>query len=180
MTTPKDFALALLSGLGLTESQNNIDAIVSAEAAEGGFMSNTANFNPLNTTQKATGSQLASGFSSSGPQIQSYPDWPTGLQATIATLKNGLYNDILASLAASADPQTTLNVWAANPHYGWVPPIPKVNTAYGSYTFPTSAKMGSFPIGSATSSGMTTPIVKLGLLGGILYALYRALPIILK
>jgi hypothetical protein len=151
MTTPRDFAIALLSGLGLPLTQNNITAMISAQAAEGGFCplqadcgsataaERTAYYNPLNITQPIKGSSVASGYAASaskgGPAIQAYPDWPTGLQAAITIFKNGFYKDILASFQASADPSTTLAVWAKNPNYGWVL-TPGVNLAYGAYTFP--------------------------------------------
>ena len=160
MTTPLDFAVALLSGLGLPLTQNNIDAMVSAQAAEGGFCpleancgaytaaERTAFYNPLNITQNAKGSTVASGYAASasqgGPAIQAYPDWPTGLKAAITILRNGYYGDILASFQASADPATTLAVWGKNPKYGWTI-TPAVNTAYGSYTFPAGPSTTPLP-----------------------------------
>jgi hypothetical protein len=138
MTTPRDFAVALLAGLNLPLSQNNVDAMVSAEAIEGGFMNNTATYNPLNVTQPITGSTTASGFgpgTSNPANIQAYPNWPVALSATIALFKNGLYGDILSSFQTSAPPSTTLEVWAKNSHYGWTF-TPSVDTSYGAETFP--------------------------------------------
>src|SRR5271154_5691264 len=115
VTTPHDFALALLSGLGLPMTQNNIDAMVSAQAAEGGFMSTsaeqTAFYNPLNITQVLNSSR-ASGYVNGTVNIQAYPDWATGLAAAVKIFQNGFYGDILASFQASNPPATTLAVWA--------------------------------------------------------------------
>lgn len=116
MTTPRDFAIALLSGLGAPLTPNNISAMIAFQAQEGGFMHNTANYNPLNSTLAYKGSTVAKGFSI--PAIQAYADWPTGLQATINTLKNGLYGNILAALAASSSPDTTLQAIKNSP-FGW-------------------------------------------------------------
>jgi hypothetical protein len=116
MTTPRDFAIALLSGLGLPLTQNNLQALIAFQAQEGGFMHNTANYNPLNSTLPYKGSTVAKGFST--PAIQAYTDWPSGLQATINTLKNGLYNNILAALQASSAPDTTLQAVKNSP-FGW-------------------------------------------------------------
>jgi hypothetical protein len=69
-------------------------------------------------TQPAEGSRLAPGFSKNGPQIQAYPDWETGLDATATLFKNGFYKGVLASLARSATPADTLREIALSP-YGW-------------------------------------------------------------
>lgn len=116
MTTPRDFAIALLSGLGLPLTQNNLAAMIAFQAQEGGFMHNTAFYNPLNSTLAYKGSTTAKGFSA--PPIQAYTDWPSGLQATINTLKNGLYNNILAAFQASSAPDTTLQAIKNSP-FGW-------------------------------------------------------------
>jgi hypothetical protein len=117
--TPIDFAKALLSRLGLPQSENNIAALVGLQVQEGGHSANSAKFNPMNVTQIVPGvSKLAPGFSQSGPQIQAYPDWQTGLEATATLLMNGKYKGVLASLAKSASPADTLKEIALSP-YGW-------------------------------------------------------------
>lgn len=172
MTTPHDFALALLSGLGLPMTQNNIDALVSAQAAEGGFMSTTAEqtayYNPLNITQ-ILNSTTASGYQGGTVPIQAYPDWATGLAAAVKIFQNGFYNDILASLRASATPQATLAVWAKNPNYGWTT-TPAVNTAYGSQTFPQGPS--SVPLVVPPQSGAAPMLVNPVRLAGTTLMVY--------
>ena len=92
--TPRNFAAALLTAVGAPLSKANISSIVDWEAREGGNWRNTARFNPLNTTQPEPG------YSETGTQgnIGSYTSWAQGLQATVTTLENGDYNDILAAL----------------------------------------------------------------------------------
>src|SRR5262249_18929685 len=51
--------------------------------------------NPMNTTQDEPGAQ-----SQNSVGVKSYPTLAEGLQATIATLNNGLYPDILLQLRA--------------------------------------------------------------------------------
>jgi hypothetical protein len=162
MTTPRDFAVALLSGLGLPLTLNNIAAMVSAQAIEGGFSHNTATYNPLNITQPAKGSSTAQGFGTAAnpANIQAYPDWPTALSATIALFKNGLYNDILASFQKSADPQTTLAVWAKNPSYGWTF-TPEVNMTYADEPFPQGPSSKPLP-SSIFAQAITGPAPALG------------------
>jgi hypothetical protein len=115
VTTPHDFAVALLAALDLPMSTNNIQSLIAIQAQEGGFMHNPAYYNPLNTAY-VLNSTTASGFSS--PAIQAYPDWPTGLSATVKTLQNGLYPNILAALQASSLPDTTLQAVKNSP-FGW-------------------------------------------------------------
>lgn len=91
--TPGSWAKSLLSGLGLPQSGANISAVTGWEAREGGNWNNTAHFNPLNTTWNEPG---ATSINSVG--VKAYTSWGQGLTATEATLKSGLYNDILAAL----------------------------------------------------------------------------------
>lgn len=98
---PTDFANALLGELGFPDSKTNVDNILGWYNAEGGNWNNTAKHNPLNTTQQETGSSVMSGGNSSG--VQSYPNWKSGLDATVATLEtpgHG-YSQILADLNTS-------------------------------------------------------------------------------
>jgi hypothetical protein len=105
--TPADFAQALLSRLALPVSDNNIAALVAFQAHEGGFMHNSASFNPLNTTQPAPGGRQASGLDQH-IGVKAYANWNEGLEATARTLQNGLYGGILAALKRSAHPDETL------------------------------------------------------------------------
>ena len=61
------------------------------QAREGGGGAN----NPLNSTQTVAGSTALSG---NPDGVQNYPNVAEGISATVITLRNGLYNDILMYL----------------------------------------------------------------------------------
>ncbi len=126
INTPADFAHALLQKLGLPTSDNNIQALVAAQAVEGGHMHNAAMFNPLNTTWKMPNSHAATQIG-----VQSYNNWDDGLTATAKTFSNGLYKDILAAFARSAPPDETLKLagWRT---WGWDRAVGKAE-GYQSY-----------------------------------------------
>ncbi len=93
-----DFAAAVLSGLGDRQTAANMRSMENWEAREGGNWNNTAAFNPLNTTLVYDGSHVMNGGNSAG--VQAYKNWADGLAATIQTLRNGNYGDILNALAS--------------------------------------------------------------------------------
>lgn len=169
MTTPRDFAYALLNAMNLPTTDNNVMALVALQALEGGFMANPAAFNPLNTTQRMSGSQTLGGTVG----IQAYTSWQQGLDATQKTLLNGYYGSILSALSNSADPDTTLNVWAASP-WGTTNAAGKHAAdyqAYGSRNFPASASV----LPSASSVGTAR---KVGLLAVAAFAFYKLWPLL--
>jgi hypothetical protein len=57
------------------------------------YEESSCSYNPLNTTQRETGSTTCN---SAG--VQSYPTPAVGTKATVATLENGRYPDIVAAL----------------------------------------------------------------------------------
>lgn len=91
--TPQSWAESLLIAIGAPRSKANIDSVVSWEAAEGGNWNNTATYNPLNTTLVETGSTSVNPVG-----VQAYTSWSEGMSATVATLQNGNYQDILTAL----------------------------------------------------------------------------------
>ncbi len=98
------FAVALLRQGQWPVTGNNVCAIMAWEAAEGGhFVSGASRFNPLNTTQSMPGDSI---FNSVG--VRNYPDWQTGLDASVKTLALGFYDQIRASLAAGTDASAVL------------------------------------------------------------------------
>ena len=92
--TPQTWAQALLTKLGYPVTHANVAELMSWEAAEGGGWGNAA-YNPLNTTQGASG---ATDYNSVG--VKNYVSWQQGLTATVQTLKNGRYDTILEELKA--------------------------------------------------------------------------------
>jgi hypothetical protein len=101
--TRQSWASAFLQAAGLPVTSQNIASITAWEVQEGGagpqfgVANNTANYNPINTTQTAPG---ANTVNSAG--VKSYTSWAQGLDATVQTLKNGLYGGIIHALQTSA------------------------------------------------------------------------------
>lgn len=93
--SPATWASALLVALRDPDSPENDRAVMAWENAEGGHWRNSAAYNPLNTTQGEPGSWPINAVG-----VQAYTSWDEGMAATIATLGNGRYGGILATLAA--------------------------------------------------------------------------------
>ncbi len=102
--TPASWADALMSELQVPDSAENVRAVMAWERAEGGHWANSARFNPLNTTQPMPGSYRINCLNppSCTLGVQAYASWGQGLQATVQTLRNGLYGGILAALRAGS------------------------------------------------------------------------------
>lgn len=94
--TRTQWAAALLDKLGIPQTHGALQAVVGWEKAEGGHFNNSARFNPLNTTQPAKGA----GNTGTQGNIKVYRSWQQGLEATVKTLRNGRYGNILAALKA--------------------------------------------------------------------------------
>jgi hypothetical protein len=85
----QQFATDLLARLGMPQTAENLRALVAWQQAEG----TRAAFNPLATTQGSAG---ANDFNSVG--VKNYTSYAQGLDATVTTLRNGRYGEILAAL----------------------------------------------------------------------------------
>ena len=83
------FATDLLARLGITATPENMRALVAWQQAEG----TTAAHNPLATTQRSEG---ATTFNHAG--VKNYNSYEQGLAATVTTINNGRYEEILAAL----------------------------------------------------------------------------------
>lgn len=94
--TQTSWARALLTAIGAPQTHENITSILLWEQREGGNWNNTAKYNPLNTTYTYGGSGSMGG----GSAVQAYTSWLNGLVATVKTLEDGQYNDVLAALRA--------------------------------------------------------------------------------
>jgi hypothetical protein len=109
---PTDFAKALLSKLGAPDTKANVSSLVDWEGLEGGNWNNSAHCNPLNTTQGMPG---ATDMNSNG--VKSYQNWNQGVEATVKTLKNGDYNDIVNALKTGGGlgngSYAGLNTWSS-------------------------------------------------------------------
>jgi murein DD-endopeptidase MepM/ murein hydrolase activator NlpD len=105
------WANQFLSKLGVPVTASNIQAVTTWMAWEGGHWKNSAHNNPLNTTLKT--SQSTGSMNSVG--VQRYASWDAGLDATLQTIRNGRYGNILAALQAGNDPQAVIQAVNASP-----------------------------------------------------------------
>lgn len=105
-TNTGNFANDVLAGIGAPVTPENVRAIQAWARAEGG----TSHNNPLNTTQGAPG---ATDFNSVG--VKTYTSYEQGVQATIQTLLNGNYANIIAALKAGNNAMSVANAIAASP-----------------------------------------------------------------
>lgn len=80
-----------MSKLGIDATSENIRAMNAWAQAEG----TRAQFNPLATTQGAAG---ATRFNSVG--VRNYASYADGVEATVKTLTNGRYGNVLEALRA--------------------------------------------------------------------------------
>jgi cell wall-associated NlpC family hydrolase len=94
-----DWRVALLKRLGYQPTKQNLSFLESWQRWEGGHTNNDASYNWLNTTKKAPGAVRS--INSVG--VKAFDSFDSGIKATVATLKNGRYTDVLAALA-SGDP----------------------------------------------------------------------------
>lgn len=110
ISSAAQFAVALLQQGKWPVTGSNVCALMAWEAAEGGhFVQGASRFNPLNTTQSMPGDSI---FNSVG--VRNYPDWQTGLDATLKTLSLGFYDAIRASLTNGKDAQAVLSAVGAS------------------------------------------------------------------
>ena len=91
------FGQRLLEGLGAPVTAANLKFLDAWHLAEGGSRDN-----PFNTSQYARGARTFN-----GDGVKRYGSVDVGLHATIATLKNGLYGNVLKALYRGDDPHAT-------------------------------------------------------------------------
>src|SRR5574341_4162 len=103
MTTPLDFAKALLNRLGIPQSQNRLVGLVAFAASEGGHWANSARYNPFNTTLGMPGAQS---MNSAG--VKAYTSWSQGIEATARTMGQTNMRPMINALKADATPQQFL------------------------------------------------------------------------
>jgi len=93
MALPRNWERSILHGIGAPATPANLRFLDEWHLREGGGDKNDANFNPLNTTQGAAG---AGSINSVG--VKSYRSGGQGIRATVQTLLNGHYGDIVGGL----------------------------------------------------------------------------------
>jgi len=103
---PGLWSVDLLRLLGAPVTAENVRAISAWQQAEG----TSSRFNPLATTQ-----WLASSSNANSVGVKNYASYEDGLNATVITLDNGYYPDILAALRSGTDAMAVANAVAASP-----------------------------------------------------------------
>jgi len=113
----KQWATDLLEKIGAPVTAANLAAMTTWMRFEGGgggkatgIGKNSANYNPLNTTQRATGST-----SMNSVGVQSYLSRDQGLDATVKTLQNGRYGGVLDALKQGKDTAAVLSAVSVSP-----------------------------------------------------------------
>jgi cell wall-associated NlpC family hydrolase len=101
-----NWQVQILHGLGAPVTQDNLTFLNAWTKAEGGSASN----NPFNTTQQAPG---ASTYNSVG--VRNYGSPQQGISATIQTLTNGRYGNILSALKQGTDARAAATALANSP-----------------------------------------------------------------
>lgn len=125
---------ALLVALGVPVTKQNRRFLRGWQRWEGGHTNNDAKFNWLNTTKKTPGAVAS--INSVG--VKAYRSFDDGIAATVETLRNGRYQDILDALGSG-------NPFKAAPTAGlstWVSGSPTGNLSYANKVLGTKVKGG--------------------------------------
>ena len=100
-TTDDEFYKSILKGIGVPITDENMKFFYAWRQAEGGKARN----NPFNTTQSKPGSTfyncLKKGVSGCKSGVRNYLSSQDGIDATVRTIKNGRYQNIINSLKSA-------------------------------------------------------------------------------
>jgi hypothetical protein len=114
-TTDDEFYKAILKGVGAPITDENMKFMYAWRQAEGGKAKN----NPFNTTQPKTNSTfyncLKKGISGCQSGVRNYMSSRDGIDATIRTLQNGRYRNILDALKKGTSAEQTAMALKASP-----------------------------------------------------------------
>jgi hypothetical protein len=136
--TPDSFAVNVLRRLGAPRTRANMKAMRAWIAQEGGHWHNDARFNPLNTTQPEAGSTTFRSVGRGAADIRIYRTPEQGIEATVATLKNGRYGNILSALQRGSNAAAVASAIESSPwgthHINLSGASSKAPKATGSYT----------------------------------------------
>lgn len=141
------FATDLLTNLAVPATPSNVSAV--RASGEG----SRARFNPLDTTQPEPGTTPYN--ANAGVPVENYPDYQSGVTATVATLEPGgrpspLYGGILAALQAWSSATAVEDAVAASPWGTRRFPDPNFSAAAN---FPGPVPAGSGPVTVASGTG---------------------------
>lgn len=153
--TREAFADQLAVGLGRPAGspgyRDLVVALVTGMVAE----DSTAHFNPLDTTEPYPG---ASDYNTVG--VKNYPSFQAGVDATIKTLNNGDYGQVLSTVHLGAPAVVILHAFGASPwggvgNYLWEQTLPRVEADFATLAGvavaePSAATPGPDPVPAAT------------------------------
>ena len=154
----KKWAQTLLYKLGYPSTNQNMAALTTWAAFEGGQWHNPAHFNPLNTTQKFNGST-----SMNKVGVQSYKNWDDGYAATVKTLKNGKYNKILGALSKGKSTNEVLKEVNHSPWGTHVPGYGGPNPGVNIGTLGVGGPMPSVNVGSLGGASHSSANINLSM-----------------
>src|SRR5215831_18398395 len=141
------WAQGVLRGIGAPATPGNLKFLNAWQQAEGGG----ASFNPLNTTQPAGG---AGSYNSVG--VRNYRSPQQGVQATVRTLLNGHYDEIVSGMRSGAHPAQLAAAVGASPWGTSGATIASVLGSSPGVTVPT-AKVPSQVVPSVTIPSSKAP-----------------------
>lgn len=95
----RGWASKFLSGINAPISDSNLEVMLRWMAQEGGHENNTAYFNPLNTTKSMPGEMGTMGTQGN---VRRYTSWNMGMDASLKTINNGLYRNIIDAFRSNA------------------------------------------------------------------------------
>jgi len=161
----------LLNALGAPLTAANLSFL----SDWGGHEGSVCTFNPLNTTKQWMGSIYCT-----GPGVQNYSSKAVGLEATVLTLHNGFYPDIVAALMSGnpftySDPQAVaaqIVKWGTKPFAvvylslagiqtpGGVAPLPPVIPNYTPQPIAPKAHGGWADLRTAVNRRLPTALAR--------------------
>jgi len=140
-TSDDEFYKSILKGVGAPITDENMKFLYAWRQAEGGKARN----NPFNTTQPKPNSTfyncLKKGVSGCKSGVRNYMSSQDGIDATIKTLKNGRYQNIISALQSGASAEKTAMALKSSP-WGTGQLALKVVQSYNSGSSPKPPQIG--------------------------------------
>ena len=140
-TSDDEFYKSILKGVGAPITDENMKFLYAWRQAEGGKAKN----NPFNTTQPKPNSTfyncLKKGISGCKSGVRNYMSSQDGIDATIKTLRNGRYENILKALKSGESAEQTAMALKASP-WGTGQLALKVVQGYNSGSSPKPPQIG--------------------------------------
>ena len=139
-TTDDEFYKSILKGIGAPITDENMNFFYAWRQAEGGKARN----NPFNTTQSKPGSTfyncLKKGVSGCKSGVRNYLSSQDGIDATVRTIKNGRYQNIINALKSGDSAEKSAQALKSSP-WGTGELALKVVRGYNSGSSPKPPKI---------------------------------------